>query len=272
MTLAILVNGATPTDLNNALPANDRGFHYGDGVFETALLDQGSVRFLEAHLERLYSGCAKLNIVPPPREQLLAEISTVTAKLRSGVLKIILSRGIANTRGYRPSSDSTATRIVAMYAAPYSAQARLLHLRWCETRLGRNARLAGIKHLNRLEQVLAQSEWDDPSIEEGLMLDTEGELVCGTSSNVFIARDGLLLTPDLRFCGVRGVMRGQVLRAAGEVGISVSVEPLWPNDVDSADEIFVTNAVHGIRSVASLEDRHWDRFEVAGTLKAALKL
>ncbi len=270
MTLAILVNGITPKDLTHALPANDRGFHYGDGLFETALLDQGAIRYLDAHLERLQSGCERLGIRPPDRDQLRSEIASVTSKLRSGVLKIVLSRGVANTRGYRPAQSHTATRVVALYAAPDTPREDAIEVRWCETRLGRNARLAGIKHLNRLEQVLAQAEWDDAAIGEGLMLDTEGELVGGTASNVFIKRGGTLFTPDLRFCGVRGVMRAQVLRAATESGMSVSEEPLWPTDVEGAEEVFVTNAVRGIRSVRALGSLQWERFDCAQTLKAAL--
>lgn len=271
MTLAILVNGVAPKNLTHALAANDRGFHYGDGLFETALLNQGVVRYLDAHLDRLQGGCERLGIAPPDRGQLRSEIGSITAKLRSGVLKIIVSRGVAQTRGYRPS-QSTATRVVALYAAPDLPSEDAIEVRWCETRLGRNARLAGIKHLNRLEQVLAQAEWDDAGIGEGLMLDTEGELVCATASNVFILRSGTLLTPDLRFCGVRGVMRAQVLRAASESGIPVSEEPLWPSDVQSADEVFVTNAVRGIRSVRALGSQRWARFDCARTLQAALGL
>jgi 4-amino-4-deoxychorismate lyase len=270
VTLAILVNGITPKNLTHALPANDRGFHYGDGLFETALLDQGVVRYLDAHLERLQRGCERLGITPPDRDQLRFEIGSVTSKLRSGVLKIVLSRGVANTRGYRPEQSPTATRVVALYAAPESPSEGAIEVRWCETRLGRNARLAGIKHLNRLEQVLAQAEWHDPTIGEGLMLDTEGELVCATASNVFLVRSGTLFTPDLRFCGVRGVMRAQVLRAATECGMAVSEEPLWPTDVEGADEMFVTNAVRGIRSVRVLGSLQWERFDCAQSLKAAL--
>jgi 4-amino-4-deoxychorismate lyase len=147
-----------------------------------------------------------------------------------------------------------------------------LKLRWCQTRLGRNASLAGIKHLNRLEQVLAQSEWLAGEADEGLMMDTEGELVCATSGNVFAVRDGTLLTPDLRFCGVRGVMRAQVLKAAGQLNIPVVQEPLWPDDLESTSEVFITNAVRGIRSAASLDSLQWPERTLANRITGALKL
>lgn len=268
MTIAMLINGEVPADLVRALPANDRGFHYGDGLFETALLEHGAVRYLDAHLQRLYRGCETLRIQAPPREVLVDEIARVSANLRSAVLKIVISRGIGE-RGYRPGAG-VPTRIVALYPAPEHNPTRGLRLRWCRTRLGRNASLAGIKHLNRLEQVLAQAEWNDAATAEGLMLDTEGELVSATASNVFIVRDGVLLTPDLRFCGVRGVMREQVLRAASELGIAASEEPLWPSDVEAAEEVFLTNAVRGIRSVASLGTLEWERTRIADRLRGAL--
>jgi 4-amino-4-deoxychorismate lyase len=145
-------------------------------------------------------------------------------------------------------------------------------LRWCDLRLGRNARLAGIKHLNRLEQVLAQSEWREGEVDEGLMLDTEGEVVCATSANVFAVRDGLLVTPDLRFCGVQGVMRAQVIKAAAKLKLAVNEEPLWPHDLETASEMFITNAVRGIRSVASLDSLQWTETGVATRLANALSL
>ncbi len=269
MTLSVLINGARPRDLEHALPLNDRGFLYGDGLFETARLEHGVVRFLDAHLARLREGCVRLSIAPPNEAVLREEIAVVTANLRSAVVKIVVSRGVG-IRGYRPRGDSAPTRVVAAYAAPEHQPERLLQLRWCETRLGRNERLAGIKHLNRLEQVLAQSEWNDPAIDEGLMLDTEGELVCATSANVFIVREGTLLTPDLRYCGVRGVMRGEVLRVAARLGITVSEEPLWPHDVEAAGELFLTNAVRGIRVVGGLGSKQWTRGPVSEALRAAL--
>ena len=160
-------------------------------------------------------------------------------------------------------------RVVALYPPPLPSPARLA-LRWCEMRLGRNARLAGIKHLNRLEQVLAQAEWHDEAIVDGLMLDTEGEVVSGTANNVFLVREGVLVTPDLRFCGVLGIMRSEVLRVAQEQGIAVNEEPLWPHDVEAASEVFLTNAVRGIRSVNELGSLRWDSTPVADRLRKAL--
>jgi 4-amino-4-deoxychorismate lyase len=148
----------------------------------------------------------------------------------------------------------------------------MVTLRWCDTRLARNALLAGIKHLNRLEQVLAQAEWQDADIDEGLMLDTEGEVVSATAANVFVVRDGTLLTPDLRFSGVRGVMREQVLGAAQRLGIALSAEPLWPHHIECASEVFLTNSVRGIRSVGALGKQQWRETPVADQLRAALGL
>ncbi len=275
MTPIILINGQMPDDLSRALCAHDRGFHYGDGLFETALLRAGRVRFLEDHLDRLRRGCEQLGIDTPPHSGVLADIERVTHAARDGVLKIILSRG-SGRRGYRPDGPQSATeqrttRFVALYAAPAQPDRREITLRWCDTRLGRNARLAGIKHLNRLEQVLAQAEWRDERIEEGLMLDTEGELVCGTASNVFIVRDGVLATPDLRFCGVRGIMRAQVIKAAAQLGLTLAEEPLWPHDLERASEVFVTNAVRGIRYARALGPLRFADAPVARRISALLE-
>jgi 4-amino-4-deoxychorismate lyase len=266
MTLAMLVNGQP----SHQIPADDRGFQYGDGLFETALLVGGRVRFLDEHCQRLLTGCARLAITPPDQPTLLREIAQVTADADRGVLKIIVTRG-AGGRGYRPSGAMSSNRVVALHPFNPALQGAL-RLRWCDIRLGRNARLAGIKHLNRLEQVLAQSEWREAEADEGLMLDTEGEVVCATSANVFVVRDGALVTPDLRFCGVQGVMRAQVIKAAAKLKLALSEEPLWPHDLATASEVFITNAVRGIRSVASLDSLQWNETGVATRLANALSL
>ncbi|MET0499639.1 MAG: aminodeoxychorismate lyase [Steroidobacteraceae bacterium] len=256
---ATLVNGIATDDSSGAIAVDDRGLNYGDGLFETMLCQNGTVRLLDAHLQRLTNGCARLGITATDDALLREEIRRVSAD-QSGVVKIVITRG-AGGRGYRPPADLCTTRIVSLRALPAPSMRSGVNVRWCEMRLGRNAVLAGMKHLNRLEQVLAQREWTDPAIDptidEGFMRDTEGELVCATMSNVFIVRRNEILTPDLRFCGVRGVMRGEVLRLAREQGIAAREMALWPQDVDSADEIFITNAVRGVRSVTSVGARHW---------------
>lgn len=270
MTAAVLINGVTPSDPSHALGVEDRGFHYGDGVFESALLLNGRVRFLDEHLRRLALGCERLGIRVPDAALIKSDVQRLTGSASRSVLKIIVTRGIG-PRSYRPSTRPEPTRVVALYPAPQVSSVPLT-VRWCDTRLGRNARLAGIKHLNRLEQVLAQAEWNDEHIHEGLMLDTEGELVSATASNVFLIRDGVLITPDLRFCGVRGILRAEVLRVAAQQGIVVREEPLWPHDMDSASEVFLTNSIRGIRSVATLGSLQWGPGVIADKLQRVLEL
>lgn len=266
MTLAMLINGRPA----HQIAADDRGFQYGDGLFETALLVRGQVRFLDDHLRRLFAGCGRLGIATPNEQVLRSEIAQVTSGDERGVLKIIVTRG-SGGRGYRPGNAMASTRLVALHPFNRVPQGAL-RLRWCDIRLGRNTHLAGIKHLNRLEQVLAQREWSEGEADEGLMLDTEGEVVCATSANVFAVRDAALITPDLRFCGVHGVMRAQVLKAAAKLRLTVSEEPLWPQDLETASEVFITNAVRGIRSVASLDTLQWSETGVASRLANALSL
>jgi 4-amino-4-deoxychorismate lyase len=266
--LAAIVNGEAVAEPMQAIAIGDRGLNYGDGLFETMLLKDGAIRFLSRHLARLSSSCTQFGIAYPGDELLERELGEITSAHDDGVVKIVLTRGVGG-RGYRPNADTAPTRIIALHDVPtvYNTD---IHVRWCDLRLARNPALAGMKHLNRLEQVLAQREWSDEHIEEGLMLDYEGELICGTSSNVFIVRGHELVTPDLRFSGVRGVMRGEVMQLAARLKIPLHEEPLWPEDVSGASEVFVTNAVRGIRAVVSLDALAWPRGPVTQTLCEAL--
>ncbi|HHQ13458.1 MAG TPA: aminodeoxychorismate lyase [Chromatiales bacterium] len=246
----------------------DRGLAYGDGVFETVAIRDGRLRLIDYHLDRLELGCARLGFAAPVRDCLSAELSGLAQNLRHATGKIIVTRGVG-PRGYRPPESPEPTRIIGVEATlPKSGAAvrRGVRVRSCDTRLAGNPLLAGIKTLNRLEQVLARAEWSDPAIAEGLMCNTAGDVICGTMSNVFVVRGKCLMTPELNDCGVRGVMRRFVLETARELGID-TVEAVLPlQALHQADELFLTNSQFGIWPVAEWEGQHF----AAGTLTRQL--
>jgi len=247
--LAGLLNGKAISPQQPAIHIDDRGLLYGDGVFETMLLRAGRVRFIDDHLHRLQQGCERLKMSPPVIGQLREELQQLVQQHRDGIVKLILTRGRGG-RGYRAVAGD-ATRLWQLFA-PVASVGGGVSLRWCDTRLARNQALAGIKHLNRLEQVLAQSEWDDATINEGLMLDTESELISGTMGNVFLVLENVLVTPDLRFCGVQGVMRKNILRFAAALELPCEERAVRPEELHAASEVFITNAVRGIQPVTTL--------------------
>lgn len=242
-----LVNGADAT----GVAADDRGLQYGDGLFETMSAGNGRIRHLDRHLARLEESCLRLGIPMPSRGLIEEDCDRVLEGLGAATVKLIVTRG-PGPRGYRPPVDPTVSRIVTSSAAKPRFDYTPITVRICATRLGTNPQLAGMKHLNRLEQVMACAEWDDPQIAEGLMLSTDGRLVTATAANLFLVRDGGILTPDIRDCGVAGVMRGLVIEAARSLGIRCSVVDVRPEGLGKADEVFVTNAVAGVRPVGEV--------------------
>ncbi len=235
-----------------ALDAGDRGLAYGDGLFETALVHEGLVVWWPAHLARLSEGAARLRIPMPDVAWLTTQLAVFVAQAPArAVLKLVLTRGVGG-RGYAAPEKVEPTLALSLHAAPAPAAAPIT-LRWCDTRMAIQPALAGIKHLNRLEQVLARAEWRDPDIHEGLMLDTDGQVGCATAANVFALVDGRWLTPPVRRRGVAGVARAWVL---GHAPAAAEAE-LSPAQVESADALFLCNAVRGILPVGRLGDRSW---------------
>ena len=266
--LATLVNGE-PLD---CIASTDRGLLYGDGVFETLAVQDGSCRYWLQHLLRLQAGCERLAIPAVDSELLATEARRLVAAAGRGVLKIIVTRG-SGGRGYRVPEQSIPTRILQLHPWPdfaTSCAADGVGVRLCKTRLGHNSALAGIKHLNRLEQVLARQEWDDPDIMEGLLLDTEGRLIEGTMSNLFMISKGVLQTPDLHSCGVAGVMRSVILELAGQQALETGICDLRPADLAQADEVFLTNSLIGIWPVAVIDDKRYDKGPLTQRLQALL--
>lgn len=235
----------------------DRGLQYGDGLFETMRVRAAQIRLLDFHLQRLYAGCRRLRIAVPDQAALRDELQRIASSRRAGVLKLIVTRGVLSRRGYRPSGEERSTRIATLHAlsgdrrgAGRLAPARV---RLCRTPISMNTALAGLKSLNRLDSVLARSEWSDERIWEGLMADAEGHWVCGTMSNLFLRRGAVLTTPPVDRSGVAGVMRRWVLQSAGKVQLQVRERAVRWRDLQAADEIFMTNAVIGIRPVGRIE-------------------
>jgi 4-amino-4-deoxychorismate lyase len=170
-------------------------------------------------------------------------------------LKLIVTRG-SGPRGYRPTGRERCTRIVALHAltrAVLGGAAVPVRVRLCATPLGLNPRLAGLKTLNRLESVLARTEWSDVRIWEGLMQDMDGHIVCGTMSNLFLRRGSTLMTPMLDRCGVAGVMRRWILETAGGLRLRAIERRIRWSDLSEADEVFMSNAVIGVKSVGIIE-------------------
>ena len=238
--------------------ALERGLHYGDGLFETIACVAGAPRLLPLHLKRLLHGCRRLALHPPRQAQLESEIATLARGSERAVLKLIVTRGTAHARGYAASGEERGTRILLRYPWPKEDE-RLtsdgVRVRLGELRLGENPALAGLKTLNRLEQVLARFEWSTPAIAESLLFSSGGDLISGTASNVFLVRGGELVTPRLDRCGVAGVMREAVSLAAQRAQLGLKKCSLGRADLEAAEEVFLTSALIGVRPVRELAGR-----------------
>lgn len=264
-----LVNGRTAS----TIALNDRGLLYGDGLFETIALVNGHPRELDRHLRRLHRGCQRLAITSPDLSVLRREAAQLGAGVERAVLKVIITRGQGG-RGYRPVGQEQPTRILTLHRWPdYPRHYSELGIAatCCRTRLARNQSLAGIKHLNRLDQILARGEWQD-EYQEGLLLDTQGWVTEGTMSNLFMIRDDALHTPELKYAGVAGIMRERILDRAAAAGIRTHVRALTLRDIETAQALFFCNSLIGIWPVRRFQDQRFDANPLTGKLMSLLDL
>ena len=269
---AVWINGETAERLSPL----DRGLHFGDGVFETIACPAGRPRWLRLHLERLALGCARLGLPTPGPARLQNAVERAAADGGRCIVKLLLTRGPAARRGYAWGAEQ-GTWLVIRYPWPHEDPTfgrSGVRVRIAATRLGENPALAGLKHCNRLEQILARNEDRSAETDEALMLSHSGKLVSGTMTNVFLvdgpAESPRLRTPEVSLCGVAGIMRRVVLGEAAGEGIPVTECMLWPEDLEAATEVFLTNARIGIWPVRSLDGRPLAPGPVTRRLQARL--
>lgn len=265
----MLVNG-NPGD---TISIRDRGLLYGDGVFRTLRAVHGKALHWPLHYRKLRHDCAALGIACPDFELLSAELEALLKQQADATVKLIVTRG-QGMRGYMPAAGADPTRIWDVSPPPSYPSAYAISgvkIRLCNLRLSSQPRLAGIKHLNRLENVLAAAESSDPEVAEGLLLDVDGRVIEGTRSNLFIGVQGGLATPDLSRCGVAGVQRERVLDWAQQHGMAAEVRDIALEELLQADEVFLTNSIIGIWPVRELVRHVWSHFSLATRIRVDLE-
>jgi len=265
-----LINGIAAGHVS----VSDRGLHYGDGVFETIACVAGSAEFVREHLSRMREGAGRLAIPFPDPALFLQDIAALLASADAAgdcVIKLMLTRG-AGRRGYRYDPLLAPTRIALRSERPARVNRwkQGMRARFCETPVSVNSRLAGVKHLNRLDSVLASAELGE-SCDEGIMLDPQAHVIEGTMSNVFAVIDDVLVTPDLAHCGVQGIIRGKLLQGAAGLGLQTGVRELQQHELLAAAEVFVCNSVIGVCPVTQLAGRRKQPGPITSMLEQVLQ-
>lgn len=256
----------------NTVSALDRGLAYGDGVFRTLLLRGGMPLCWNAHYRKLASDCTALQIACPDDNILRAELRSLGERDPECVAKIIITRGEGG-RGYAPQLSISPTRIVLSSPLPHypdSYAEQGVKVRICDMRLAHQPQLAGVKHLNRLENVLARMEWNDAEIAEGLLCDTEGDVIEGVMSNLFVLHGDMLSTPDLSNCGVAGVQRERILALASPLGLQTDIKKCPLDFVIQADAVLLCNSVIGVWQIRELDGKIWQALPLVRNLRNLL--
>ncbi|MFT5396426.1 MAG: 4-amino-4-deoxychorismate lyase [Gammaproteobacteria bacterium] len=253
MAIKSLINGNS----SDAISLYDRGLQYGDGLFETIAVEEESLLCWDEHIERLQSGCSRLKIPMPNQDTLTEEARRLTSSIERGIIKIIITRGQGG-RGYALPVNVESTRIISLYPWPeysFGNPDDGINVRVCNYRYAHNSILAGIKHLNRLEQVLARSEWTDSSIAEGVVLDHEENIIEGTMSNIFYIKNEILYTPELSACGVEGIIRQKIITLAAELHLEICINKISIESLMDADEAFMCNSIVGVWPIKMIDEK-----------------
>lgn len=244
-----LVNGIQ----QNHIDIQSRGLAYGDGIFTTAKITQSKVHYLTLHIERLISGCKKLGIAPPASDKLADQLTRVSENYNLAVLKVIISAK-AGGRGYARSANKDHDLIIMVHDFPAHYESQIqqgITLGLSKQKLGLNPMLAGLKHLNRLEQVLLREELSSRSEDDLLVTNLNDDVISATSANVFVSLDNKLYTPDLTLSGINGLMRQVILKHYPDTRVKV----LSLSDLAKANAMFICNSVMGIMPVANYNGR-----------------
>lgn len=249
----------------DSISLDDRAVQYGDGLFETIAIRDGQARLWNYHVERLQGGCDRLGLpvpdVAPLEEALTSALRASPIDTGYCVAKLLISAG-PGPRGYGRSHGSTTTLLVGVSESsrlPADLYRDGVNVSICSTRLAVQPQLAGIKTLNRLEQVLARNEWQDKSLFEGLLLDTGERLICGTMSNVFLIDGNSLVTPAITRCGVSGVMRRHILATVECEGIDCEVRDIPNDELNLCQGGFLSNSQFGALSIGQCGNRRWQQ-------------
>lgn len=268
----------TPKHMINGLPGDcvpvdDRGLRYGDGCFETMAIKNGHIRLWKRHYRRLSEGCKRLKIqLGIDENDLVSELQRLIGGVDQAVLRLTVTRG-SDQSGYRFDDNQVANRIASLlpprkYPASHARDGVTVHL--CTTRLSRNPALAGIKHLNRLEQVLARDEWRDEYV-EGLLCDDRGYVVEGTITNLFCVEQGKVVTPMLDENGVAGVMRAEVIDRLRQLGVECNEIRIDRERLSAAEACFLTNALIGVWPVASIDNQSYATNHIIDKLMESMR-
>lgn len=273
LTHTYLING----DFNQVISPLDRGFAYGDGIFRTMVMRNGLPVDWPLHYQKLVADCAAIGIVCPSAELFMSDFQQLFSideidEDKPRVAKIIITRG-EGERGYNPSAVTMPVRVIIKSAMPEYAKKNYVegvHLHICGMRLAVQPRLAGIKHLNRLENVIARMEWRDESLFDGLLLDQQGDVIECTMSNIFARFDNVLVTPDLSQCGVAGITRQRIIALAGIVNLNIEITRISLSRLLQADELIICNSLYGTFQVTKIGDTTWPQQALAKTFRNLL--
>jgi 4-amino-4-deoxychorismate lyase len=263
-----LINGS----FDATISPFDRGFAYGDGVFRTLVMREGVPESWPQHYQKLVADCAVINIVCPSAELLMSDLQQLFLLDEVAVAKIIITRGEGN-RGYTPPPITAPMRVVTKSAMPEYSEEWFnigVNLHVCETRLAAQPLLAGIKSLNRLENVLSRMEWNDPAIADGILLDANDNVIECTAANIFARFGDTLITPSLTQCGVAGITRQRIIELAHMLSLKISIEPFDLKKLFISDEVVICNSLYNAWQVRSIQEKAIKTGALAANIRLAL--
>ncbi|NRD74440.1 aminodeoxychorismate lyase [Shewanella sp. VB17] len=252
----------------------DRGLAYGDGLFATMRFSDGQVQFLAAHFARLVQGARRLGFQWEATDDLIELLNQIALNQTHGCIKLLLTRGVGG-RGYAAPTCSQVNEVVSLYDVPSHYihwQKEGIALTLSEFRLSRQPRLAGIKHLNRLEQVLIKSMQLPNGFDDWLVLDTDKRVIESSMANLFFITGNVALTPAITHSGVAGMMREQVIYALIELGYDVDVTEVNYGDLTLFEHVFMTNSLLGLVDINRIDNMTYSISPFSDTLRQTLHL
>jgi 4-amino-4-deoxychorismate lyase len=265
MTPVILIDGKKQSKAS----IFNRNTQFGDGLFETCLVENKKLLFWSNHFERMKLGCDRLKISMIDETLWLSDIKKAFSlmKIDNCIVKLVLSRG-ESLRGYSYKDNIRPIRITIVSELKKNNQDKGFSLEFCNSGYNSNPKLAGIKHCNRLEQVIARA---GIKVDDGIMLDENENVVSVTQGNIFCIQGNRLITPNLDKCGIEGTRRAVILKIAVDLGFDINIKNLSVAELLRSDEVFISNSIQGVGPVNQIEDFVYSKHKITEIISETLK-